>query len=83
LDEGQIVPQAEHARIVPGLEPHEKIGVVRDGQFFQAAVEVTRTQLGGSPRLLGVLGEAKHLIRHGMSHRKTVSEQKYMAPFKK
>ena len=50
LDQREIVGQRKDPRIVEGLAPDNEARIRSNGDSFQRARQVTRTQLGGSTR---------------------------------
>jgi len=61
LYQREVVGQPEDPRVIEGLTTNENSGIGSRVQRREGAVQVTRTQLGGSTRAAGELGEAESL----------------------
>lgn len=76
LHEPQVLPYAEDARIVGGIEPHEQVVVMHIGQFAQDLGEGSGSQLSGSTAR-GRHGRELNLI---VSHRYLLSSVNHFLP---
>jgi hypothetical protein len=62
LHEGETVGQPKHPRVIEGLSTNEDSGIGSRVQRRERAGQVTRTQLGGSTRAAGELGQSKRFL---------------------
>jgi hypothetical protein len=75
LHEGETVGQPKNSRVIEGLSTNEDSGIGSRVQRRERAGQVTRTQLGGSTRAAGELGEAEGFfpdVGHGALVRSTL-----------
>ena len=59
LHEREIIGQPEHPRVIEGLTTDEDSGIGSRDERRESAGQVTRTQLGGSTRAAGELGQSE------------------------
>jgi len=76
LHEREIIGQPEDPRVIEGLATDEYSGIGSRDERRESAGQVTRTQLGGSTRAAGELGQSEGFFSQ-VSHGSPVSDGRW------